>query len=280
MTLALVSTPHLSSLISLGIVSSYPFPFPSFPILSHPFPSFPLKKNLFIICFNYFFVCDRNGRKQIIVASYHQYIEVLDGSDGHPLPGWPYTFTNKQFVASPFLVDMDLDGKQELAVATKSGEIFFFGDNGIPIRGKTFKLDKLKVRKDWFEGFDTHQSIGSFLKAEAEGIKTRKLQQHDDDNYDFRAADEDEGDENLYIPSDYDAYGEDYNRFLEQEKEGRDPESQKGKNHEADGEGEVSYVYVDPHILATPVVEDLDGDGYQEIIVPVSYFFDRLESSL
>ena len=32
---------------------------------------------------------------------------------------------------------------------------------------------------------------------------------------------------------------------------------------------------MDPHILATPVVVDLDEDGVSDIIVPVTYYFDK-----
>ena len=35
------------------------------------------------------------------------------------------------------------------------------------------------------------------------------------------------------------------------------------------------YVYVDPHILATPTIADTDDDGVEnELVVPVSYYFD------
>lgn len=35
------------------------------------------------------------------------------------------------------------------------------------------------------------------------------------------------------------------------------------------------YVYVDPHILATPVIADTNGDGVEnELVIPVSYYFD------
>lgn len=35
------------------------------------------------------------------------------------------------------------------------------------------------------------------------------------------------------------------------------------------------YVFVDPHVLATPIISDTDGDGiYAELVVPVSYYFD------
>jgi hypothetical protein len=33
-------------------------------------------------------------------------------------------------------------------------------------------------------------------------------------------------------------------------------------------------VLVDAHILAAPAVADLDGDGWPELVVPVTYYFD------
>lgn len=35
------------------------------------------------------------------------------------------------------------------------------------------------------------------------------------------------------------------------------------------------FVYIDAHILATPAIADLDGDGAEELVVAVSYFYDR-----
>jgi hypothetical protein len=35
------------------------------------------------------------------------------------------------------------------------------------------------------------------------------------------------------------------------------------------------FVYIDPHILCTPAIADIDGDGRDELVVAVSYFFDR-----
>ena len=34
-------------------------------------------------------------------------------------------------------------------------------------------------------------------------------------------------------------------------------------------------MYVDPHVLATPLLVDLNGDSMQELIIPVTYYFDR-----
>jgi len=36
-----------------------------------------------------------------------------------------------------------------------------------------------------------------------------------------------------------------------------------------------THVMVDPHILCTPTIADLDGDGHDEMIISVSYFYDR-----
>ena len=34
------------------------------------------------------------------------------------------------------------------------------------------------------------------------------------------------------------------------------------------------FVWIDPHVLATPCIGDIDNDGHEELVVPVSYFFD------
>lgn len=35
------------------------------------------------------------------------------------------------------------------------------------------------------------------------------------------------------------------------------------------------YVYIDPHVMCTPAIADIDGDGHDELVLSVSYFFDR-----
>jgi hypothetical protein len=34
------------------------------------------------------------------------------------------------------------------------------------------------------------------------------------------------------------------------------------------------HVFIDPHVLCTPAIGDLDGDGREEMVIAVSYFFD------
>ncbi len=35
------------------------------------------------------------------------------------------------------------------------------------------------------------------------------------------------------------------------------------------------FVLIDAHILTTPTIGDIDDDGHEELVVAVSYFFDR-----
>ena len=42
---------------------------------------------------------------------------------------------------------------------------------------------------------------------------------------------------------------------------------------------EANYVYVDPHVLCTPIIADLDKDGADEIVFGVSYYFDKEQYS-
>lgn len=44
---------------------------------------------------------------------------------------------------------------------------------------------------------------------------------------------------------------------------------------EAQHDMSENYVHIDAHILCTPVIADIDNDGTSEMVVAVSYFFDR-----
>lgn len=40
-------------------------------------------------------------------------------------------------------------------------------------------------------------------------------------------------------------------------------------------EEETVIIYLDSHIMSTPVIADIDGDGMEELIVSVTYMYDR-----
>jgi hypothetical protein len=37
---------------------------------------------------------------------------------------------------------------------------------------------------------------------------------------------------------------------------------------------ESDFLFVDSHVLATPILADLDKDNHEDLIIPVSYYFD------
>ena len=37
------------------------------------------------------------------------------------------------------------------------------------------------------------------------------------------------------------------------------------------------YLWLDPHILCTPALADIDGDGHEDLVIAATYFFDRDE---
>ncbi|KAI3676307.1 hypothetical protein L1987_85913 [Smallanthus sonchifolius] len=91
-----------------------------------------------------------DGKLDVVVPSFVHYLEVLEGSDGDKMPGWP-AFHQSTVHASPLLYDIDKDGVREIALATYNGEVLFFRASGYMMSDK-LEVPRLKAKKDWYVG--------------------------------------------------------------------------------------------------------------------------------
>lgn len=91
-----------------------------------------------------------DGKLDIVVPSFVHYLEVLEGSDGDKMPGWP-AFHQSTVHASPLLYDIDKDGVREIALATYNGEVLFFRASGYMMSDK-LEVPRLKAKRDWYVG--------------------------------------------------------------------------------------------------------------------------------
>ncbi|KAE8727285.1 Protein DEFECTIVE IN EXINE FORMATION 1 [Hibiscus syriacus] len=91
-----------------------------------------------------------DGKLDIVVPSFLHYLEVLEGSDGDKMPGWP-AFHQSTVHSSPLLYDIDKDGVREIVLATYNGEVLFFRASGYLMTDK-LEVPRRKVRKDWYVG--------------------------------------------------------------------------------------------------------------------------------
>ncbi|KAK4268653.1 hypothetical protein QN277_025273 [Acacia crassicarpa] len=94
-----------------------------------------------------------DGKLEIVVPSFVHYLEVIEGSDGDKMPGWP-AFHQSTVHSSPLLYDIDKDGVREIALATFNGEVLFFRVSGYMMSDKLV-VPRRKVRKDWYVGLDS-----------------------------------------------------------------------------------------------------------------------------
>jgi len=93
---------------------------------------------------------DSDGKLDIVVPSFVHYLDVLEGSDGDKMPGWP-AFHQSTVHSSPLLYDIDKDGVREIALATYNGEVLFFRVSGYIMSDKLV-IPRLKVKQDWYVG--------------------------------------------------------------------------------------------------------------------------------
>ncbi|XP_078427631.1 defective in exine formation protein (DEX1) [Wolffia australiana] len=287
-----------------------------------------------------------DGKLEVVIPSFVHYLEVLEGSDGDKLAGWP-SFHQSTVHSSPLLHDIDKDGTREIILANYNGVINFFRPTGYMMTDK-LEVPRRKIRKNWYVGLqpdpvdrshpDIHdasltqqaaeknhstisantsfsseisgahvrnvsetatdgnlsspmsressqRSIGLVNNTESNSTRSPQrrllednlsnnavpggktptvennepLEEGADESFDILRGGEDMGDE----------YNYDYDDDVDESMWG-DEGWQEGEHEKAE-----DFVYVDAHILCTPVIADIDNDGVSEMIVAASYFFDR-----
>lgn len=121
-----------------------------------------------------------DGRKQIILPGFAHFIDVVEGSDGHPTPGWPFIFETSTFHASPLLYDVNGDNRTEIVVTTADGEIVFLRYSGMPVIGATLKVPPLQVAKYWHEELESEVAdISGVLLTDPEAKAEHVRKFHD-----------------------------------------------------------------------------------------------------
>lgn len=121
-----------------------------------------------------------DGKLDVVVPSFVHYLEVLEGSDGDKMPGWP-AFHQSTVHASPLLYDIDKDGVREIALATYNGEVLFFRVSGYLMTEKLV-VPRRRVKKDWHVGLHpdpvdrSHPDVHDDLLIE-EAAKTNSMDQ-------------------------------------------------------------------------------------------------------
>ncbi|XP_057458698.1 protein DEFECTIVE IN EXINE FORMATION 1 [Lotus japonicus] len=95
---------------------------------------------------------NNDGKLDIVVPSFVHYLEVLEGTDGDKMPGWP-AFHQSTVHSSPLLYDIDKDGVREIALATYNGEVLFFRASGYMMSDK-LEVPRRRVPKNWYVGLN------------------------------------------------------------------------------------------------------------------------------
>ncbi|PPD88322.1 hypothetical protein GOBAR_DD14731 [Gossypium barbadense] len=246
-----------------------------------------------------------DGKLDIVVPSFLHYLEVLEGSDGDKMPGWP-AFHQSTVHSSPLLYDIDKDGVREIALATYNGYLM------------TDKLEvpRRKVRKDWHVGLhpdpvdrshpdvdddlliqeaakmnavnQTNKTIPESNLTEPTLIGNHSSKVNLSEAVNEKKTNGNQIEDTIKLPTSVDnpsgntgSVGS--NETHMKTSSGRrllEDDTSKGSQEDeewVEGQHEKleDYVNIDSHILSTPVIADIDNDGVSEMIVAVSYFFDH-----
>ncbi|CAN0342371.1 unnamed protein product [Ascophyllum nodosum] len=113
-----------------------------------------------------------DGRKQIVLATLRQAVELLEG-DGTVPYLWPIELQGSAFHASPVLHDVDGDGVQDFCVADTSGWIRWLtpGERGPYMPMYRLHIEGRGVATDLYKGLDGADVEAYVLEGEGAGAR-------------------------------------------------------------------------------------------------------------
>ncbi|XP_019857511.1 PREDICTED: protein DEFECTIVE IN EXINE FORMATION 1-like isoform X2 [Amphimedon queenslandica] len=199
---------------------------------------------------------DGDSLRDIIAPSHSGEVWAIHGENGHIVDNWPFYVEGRSFFANPLPYDIDTDGVTDILLTTTDAEVLFLTINGTLFHGETIKVPPLRVKRDWYS-LDK-----DYIKRVAEEMTKQNPE----------GTSHETGPTEAPPPSPFsqfdDQFGAEADILYSRHQPGERPSGLDPKDE--------TYVFVDPHILATPVVADIDGDGDEnELVLPVSYYFDR-----
>ncbi|KAG5471555.1 hypothetical protein LSCM4_03102 [Leishmania orientalis] len=88
-----------------------------------------------------------DGHKEVLIPTFSQFLEALDGATGEDIPGFPFMHPRMKTYASPLPVDLNGDGQVDWLVALYTGELVVFGPDG-RVQGY-LQVPPLAMKKNW-----------------------------------------------------------------------------------------------------------------------------------
>lgn len=205
--------------------------------------------------------CDGDYAPEVVIGGYGGKLYIFEG-DGAVLKGWPVLFGWGCGSGSPAIADLDGDGSLEIAVSGLfSNSIYVVGADG-SVKGGwprwAYNCTSLSspvvadIDNDGLPEVAVSTSCGTIVAWDANGSKCDAIKAAASDPIEYCEP----------VFADLDGDGD---------VEGLFGTSGSGQNHvyAFDNEGVVTGfpVEVSGGVWATPCVDDLDGDGYAEIIL-------------
>ncbi|KAK9815165.1 hypothetical protein WJX73_009335 [Symbiochloris irregularis] len=249
--------------------------------------------------------CD--GHKEVIVPSFVHYLEVIEAADGAKAveDGWP-GFHESTVHASPLLYDIDADGILDVLLATYDGEVLMFKDTGerqenhtisdLIWRRRRRQLLQADFKEAWQAPPDSLPLRSSPPGPPSQQDLARMQMEmaarafgDPDEGWSKQEVDPDSFNDALTwgdLPLDSDRHSgtsghvyDDYaHNFGGWDHRWKDVEAGWGSDLDdfsAPHISEGGFLWLDAHILATPALADIDGDGVEDLVLAVTYFFDH-----